>query len=305
LASRNIAAVRRLVLGGETFVDLFDEMDTIRKDLHVESGREAINRCASRLEDVLLKYQSRLRDTERDREADFRKTLDILNDVLHHFTTDNQQSEERRKQLENNLSVATRIEDLTSLRAQLGKILQSVRDEGRRETIKAQEVINGLGKQIQKVHKAQAHFTSPLPGRGKAIDYLTPLLHAIPPVSNLYLAIFAADSLRAIRGRHGEEVANTILKDLALKQLQQAFPESQVFCWSASTLLLVWQSQEESAAAGEILSRLKPCYEQRAFVGTRMAVFNVVLRSLLLQSKGTIDEVAVTLDRFSREGGAS
>jgi hypothetical protein len=39
-------------------------------------------------------------------------------------------------------------------------------------------------------------------------------------------------------------------------------------------------------------------------VGTRVAVFNVALRSLIVQTKANLEELASTLDRFSRGGGA-
>jgi hypothetical protein len=304
LASRTIAAVRRSIFVGETFVDLFDEIDVIRKDLHVESGHEAISQCSTRVEDVLARYQKRLRQADEERAADFKKVLDILNEVLGYITSDNEKSEERRKQLESNLSVAARVDDITALRSHLAKILHAVRDEGRNEKSKAQEVIDGLGKQIQQVHKAQSRFISHLPGRNNAIEYLKPFLQTVPPLASLRMAMFAADSLRVIRERHGEEAANSIIQDLAAKQVQPLFPEGKVFCWSPNALLLVWHSQDESTAPGDILSRLKPSYEQRAFVGTRVAVFNVTLRSLVVQVRGTMEELAWTLDRFSRGGGA-
>jgi hypothetical protein len=165
-------------------------------------------------------------------------------------------------------------------------------------------VIDGLGKQIQQVHNAQSRFVSQLPGRNHAIEYLKPFLETIPVAGNLRMAMFAADSVRLIRERHGEEVANSIIQDLAAKQVQPLFPEGKVFCWSPNALLLVWHSQDEATSPGDTLSRLKPSYEQRAFVGTRVAVFNVALRSLIVQTKANLEELASTLDRFSRGGGA-
>src|SRR5450755_2092766 len=115
VASRTIASIRRSVLGGETFVDLFDEMDSIRKDLHVETARETVSQCATHVEDVLLKYQNRLRQADQDRAGDFKNVLDILNEVLSYLTADNQKSEARRKHLESNLTLAARVDDISTL----------------------------------------------------------------------------------------------------------------------------------------------------------------------------------------------
>lgn len=284
--------------------DLLDEMDAIRKELHVENGPEAIGQCASRVEEVLLNYQNRSRQADQDRATEFKNVLGILNEVLSYLTTDNQKAEDRRKQLEVNLSMAARVDDMPTLRSHLSKILQAVRDERRQEKNSAQEVIESLGKQISQVHKAQSRFMAHLPGRASAIEYLKPMIDAVPRPVNLHIALFVADSLRLIRERHGEEVANSILQDLGLKQLEPSFPGGKVFCWSANALVLVWQHAEAGPSPGDILARWRLPHEQRAFVGTRVAVFNIALRSLVVEARSNFEDLLLTLDRFSRGGGA-
>ncbi len=304
VASRALAAIRRSVLVGETFTDLFEEMDSVRKDLHVENGSEAVSVCATRVEDILVTYHNRLRTAEQDRAADFKSVVEVLNEALAYLTEHDQTSQERREQLENNLSVAARLEDISTLRSHLAKILLSVRDEGRRGKDKAQEVIASLGQQIQQVHKAQSRFAPQLPGRNSAIEHLKPILQATSLAVGLRMAMFAADSLRVIRERHGEEVATSIVQDLGLKEFQPLFPDSRVFRWAPNALLLVWRDTDASKAPGDVLVGLKPSYEQRAFVGTRVAVFSITLRSLVIQTRGTMDDMILTFDRFSRAGGA-
>ncbi len=303
VASRAFAAIRRSVLVGETFADLFEEMDSIRKDLHVENRPEAVSVCATRVEDLLVTYQNRLRAAEQERAADFKSVVDVLNEALTYLTEHDQTSQERREQLENHLNVAARLEDISTLRAHLAKILLSVRDDGRRGRDKAQEVIDSLGLQIQQVHKAQSRFAPQLPARNCAIEYLKPLLEAASPAVDLRMAMFAADSLRVIRERHGEEVATSIVQDLGFKRLQPLFPESKVFRWAPNALLLAWRDTDASKAPGDVLVGLKPSYEQRAFVGTRVAVFSITLRSLVIQTRGSMEELILTFDRFARAGG--
>ena len=302
LASRTIAALRRSVLCGETFADLFEEAEAIRKDLCVEQGHEIVNQCATRMEDLLSSYQVRLRQAESDRAADFRNVLDMLNETLSYFTDDNQKTSERRKQLETNLTKAARMNDISSLRSYLTRMVQSVRDEGRRDQDKAQEVIDLLGRHIQQVHKAQSKFNSDLPGRTKAIEYLKQMREANPHPSRLHIALFVADSLGAIRERHGEEAAKVILQELGRKQLKQLTLEGQVFHWSANALALIWQHADESSSASDIAAKLKMPCEQRVFVGTRVAIFNVILRSLVVQVRDSNEEIEGTLDRFNRRG---
>jgi GGDEF domain-containing protein len=302
VASRAIAAIRRSVLGGETFTDLFEEMDSVRKNLHIGGTREATTQCAVRIEEILSTYQSRLRQEEIDRSADFKNILDILNQVLGHLTVDDQESQTGRRQLESDLVLAARIDDISTLRKHLAKVLHSVREEGRQSKDKTQEVIKSLGQQIQQVHKAQSRFTTSLPGRNSAIEYLTPMLDTNNPPPNLHVAMFTSDSFRMIRERHGEEAANFILQDLGRKQLQPLFPDAEMFCWSPNVLSVIWQHHEESTSPADISARVKSPYEQKVFVGTRMAVFNITLRSLVMPARGTLKELMWALDRFSRGG---
>lgn len=303
LTTRTIAAIRRSVLSGETFADLFEEADAIRRDLHVQQGHAVVNQCATRLEDLLCVYQQRLRQAEAEKAADFRNVLDMLNETLSYFADGSQKTAEKRKQLEASLSRAARMEDLSALRSYLSKMVQSVRDEGQRDEDKAQEVIDLLGKQIQQVHKAQLKYSSDLPGRVNAIEYLKQLREANPHPSQLHVALFVADSLGSIRERHGEETAKVIMQDIGRKRLTALAPEGQVFCWSSNALALIWQHTDPSTSATDLAAGLKMPCEQRVFVGTRVAIFNVLLRSLVLEVHESSDEIESAMDRFNRRSG--
>jgi hypothetical protein len=303
VASLTIAAVRRLVLGRETFADLFEEMGAIRADLHMRSGGEVLNQVAARVEDVLARYKSRVGQAELERAADFRSVLDMLNEALSYLTVGSERADKARKNLETNLHLATRIEDVGALRRQLSKVLQSVREEGRQQREKAQEVIESLSAQIEQVHKAQSRFISYLPSRTDALEFLKQSWQNGPPV-NLHAGIFVADSLQQVRERHSDEVANVILQDLGQKQIQPLLAESQVYEWSADALLLVWRHPDQVTSASRLLERSRLPFQQRAFVGGRVAVFSITLRSLVVQVRGSVEEVVSTLDRFYRRGGA-
>jgi hypothetical protein len=301
LASLTIAAVRRLVLGRETFADLFEEMGAIRSGLHVENDREILSQSAARVEDVLARYKSRVDQADMDRAADFRNVLDMLNEAMSYLTAGSEKADTSRKHLETDLLLATRIDDISALRKQLSKILNSVREEGRLQREKAREVIASLGAQIQQVHKAQSRFIARLPGRTDALAFLKQNWQPGSP-SNLHLGIFVADSLAQIRERHSDEVANLILQDLGRKQLHPLLPDSQVYEWSPDALLLVWQHPDQVTSGSALLARSRLPYQQRAFVGGRVAVFSITLRSLVVQARGSIEELVSTLDRFYRRG---
>src|SRR5450755_1134833 len=81
LATRVISAIRRSVFVGETFSDLSEELETIRKDLHVESEPPAVSENTNRLEKSLEAFHSRTREANQGRANDFRNVLDILNET--------------------------------------------------------------------------------------------------------------------------------------------------------------------------------------------------------------------------------
>jgi hypothetical protein len=94
-----------------------------------------------------------------------------------------------------------------------------------------------------------------------------------------------------------------ILQDLGRKQIQPLISESQIYEWSANALLLVWYQTDNTASSSDLIAGLRTPYQQRAFVGGRVAVFNVVLRSLAVQAHENIEETVSALDRFCKRGG--
>ena len=303
VATRAIAAVRRSVFCGDTYADLFELMESVRKDLHVEGGPGVSSDCATKIEEALSTYQNRLRQVERERAADFRNLLDILNEALSYVTAGSEQTEARRKHLEANLSAVARLDDISVLRPELIKIVRAVKEEGRGDQEKAKVVIDSLGRQIQQAHKAQLRFSDDMPSRAEAVEYLASLLQQDRSATGIYTALFVGDSLPVIRERHGEKVAGSILQDLARKQILPLVPKGQVFCWSPNALLLVWLQAEGSKPATELVSSLKwPC-ERRAFVGSRVAIFNITMRSLVIEVRGTAEELAASLERFHGKRG--
>jgi hypothetical protein len=300
LATGVIAAIRRSVLCGEPFLDLFEELDLVRKDLHVETGPETVNHCAARLEDILVTYQTRLRQAEVERASDLRNISEMLTETLTYLASGNQKADERLKHLEGNLTTAARIDDIASLRTYLSKMLKSVREDGRQEKEKTQEVIDRLGHQIQQVQKAQSRFNSDLPGRSSALDCLREAWQATPAPTNLHVALFAADSLQQIRQRHGEEVANLILQNMGREHILPLAADAQVFSWSPNSLALVWLHRDHTSSASDISHALSLPLEQRVFVGTRVAIFNVMLRSLVVKIHESVEDAETSLDRFLR-----
>lgn len=302
-AARTLAAIGASVFCSESFSDLVVEVDAIRSQLQISGEPETVSRCGERVREALEAYQGRLRQSDSERATDLRNVLNMLNEGLSFLTEDAQTAGVRYQELESNLAAACRMDDIRVLRQHLAKTLETVREEARAGEARAAHVINSMGRQIQQVHKAQVRFNSNLPGRSEALEYIGPILKGSAPATNFYIALFVADSLPAIRERHGEEIGTFILQEMGRKQVQALAPDGKVFCWSASALLLTWNHTDASQEPKDVPAQFRTPCEQRACVGSRVAIFNVAVRWLLVHAQGSVEELITFLDRFHQQDG--
>jgi hypothetical protein len=302
LSSRLMAAICRSVLVGGTYTDLSCKLEDLRKNLNVASEREASG-TARETEAVLQMFQNRVRQTDEETAAEFKGILDILNTAFAQLNARSEKSDERMKHLETGLSRVAKVDDLGSLRAQVGKMLEFVRQETKVDQTNGKAELDSLGSQIRQAQQTSARFRTHFATREEAVDELKARL-GTGADANLHTALFVADSLRAVRVRHGDEIANNILQDLGRNEIQSLAPNGAVFCWSPTSILLIWDHADAAMAPSELPGRFKAPIECKAFVGTRTAIFNIALRSMVRAASGSVDEIVWALDRFQKGGTA-
>lgn len=299
-ATRALSSIRRSVLVGESLADLSENAEVIRRTLQVESEQQVVSQCAAELEAMLEIFQQRVRTEARQQASDLRNVLDILNETFSHLHTGTEKSAERLKELETGLSRAASIEDMPRLRNHLLKMLDYVRQEGTRDQNETRATLENLTQQIRHANATTSRLCTQLPGRNEALEYIGAELPRAG--DNLYAGLFAADSLRAIRVRHGEELGARILQDAAQKHIAPLAADGRVFCWSVNSVLLMWRQTDPSVAPADLPSKLGATLQLRAFLGTRVATFSLALRSVVMQASGSVDEFVWTLDRFAKAG---
>lgn len=287
---------------GEALADLSQELEALREGLQPDANADALATAAQHFSAVLHAFRERLRQADQERAEDFRKVLSILNEAFANLDTGGDRSDVRLRKLESSLQDATRIEDLRSLKTHLSQTLQFVRKEAEREREERKEALQALGNQISEVHKSAARFRAGLAGREEALTALSLSLGQKEAGTNLYLALFVADAVPALRARHGNEVADGLLDELARKEIQALAPEGEIFCWTQHALLLVWRSSEDRDKVRKLANNLKTPFQYGASVGARMATFSIALRSLIMQAGGGMEQITKHLDQFAREG---
>lgn len=285
---------------GEALADLSQELDTLRDGLQPDSGAETLASAAKRFSGLLHAFRERLRQADQERAEDFRKVLAILNEAFSNLNTGGDRSDVRLRKLESSLQDATRIDDLRSLKIHLFQTLQFVRKEAEKAREERREALQALGNQITEVHKSAARFRVGLAGRDEALTELASCLKQNESGTNLYVALFVADSLPALRARHGNEIADGLLDELARTEIQALAPEGKIFCWAPHAVLLVWRSKEDRDKVRKLGNQLKTPFQYGASVGTRVATFSIALRSLIMQAGEALEQITSHLDQFAQ-----
>ncbi len=285
---------------GEALADLSQELDTLREGLHPDSGADTLAAAAKHFSGLLHAFRERLRHADQERAEDFRKVLAILNEAFANLNTGGDRSDVRLRKLESSLQDATRIDDLRRLKTHLSQTLQFVRKEAEKEREERKEALQALGNRITEAHKSAARFRVGLAGRDEALSELASSLNQKQPDTNLYVALFVADAVPALRARHGNEIADGLLDELGRKEIQALAPEGKVFCWAPHALLLVWRSSEDRDKVRKLGNQLKTPFQYGASVGTRVATFSIALRSLIMQAGEALEQITAHLDQFAQ-----
>jgi hypothetical protein len=300
LTQRLLSSVQRHVLAGDAFIDLSEKLTAMRAHLGVASDPYVQARQIAELDSVLELFQARVKESNRETALDFKKLLNLVNETFSCMQSGTEKSDARLKYLEQTLGQAAKMDSLASLRRHVSGVLDFVRQEGKRDLDEKGTQFKSVADQIRLVHEATSRFRVHMPGRAEALDHFKEVLadHGVGPETNVTL--FAADSLKHLRTRHGDEIASNILEELARKEVQPLAPEGRLFCWSGTSLALTWRHIFGSTSAG-LLNPAPSVFEHRAFVGTRVATFKIAIRSGSTPVAGGLEDVISTLDRFSKE----
>lgn len=300
LTNRIFSAIQRHVLVGDSFNDLADQVDEVKAGLEADPEPAVLVRTANEIGSILSSFEDRVRESNRATAADFQKVLSLLSENFSCMQAGDDKAEERLRYFERGLSQATKMDSLVSLRRHLSGMLEYARTQGRLDVAEKETRLRSLTEQLHEVQAANSRLRTHMPGRAEALGHIKALQAASIGKLEGNAGLFVVDSLTAVRGRHGEEIASNILEELGRKQIQPLEQNGKVFCWSNSSLVLISQPKTGLASAG-LLHAVPSTFEHRAFIGTRMATFKVKIRSISTSLARGVDEVTATLDRFCKE----
>lgn len=299
---RLLSALQRNVLVGDGCLDLSDSVDSLKIDLATATSDEQANGAVQGVVSLLERYQTRLAETNLEMAVNFRKVLGLVNESFSYLQAGNEKADGRLKYFEQTLNQATKMDSLVALRRHLSGMLDFVHKEGKRDVAEKDRQMSSMADQLRHAQAESARLRVHLPGRTEAIEVLRELVTktAAGEAGDTYVTVFVVDSLRALRARHGEEVASTIMEELGRKHVQPLAPEGQLFCWTGSSIVLTWKHSFGSTSSS-LLHPAPTTFEHRAFIGTRMATFRMTVRSTSTLVAGDFEDLLATLDLGSRE----
>ena len=284
---------------GDSYKDLAAEAENVKARLKTASGNDISLRSSAEIETMLETYRARLQESNRQTAIDFKRILNLVNDSFGCILAGDEKSDERLKYLETNLRQATKMDSLVSLRRHLTGMLEFVRKESKLDLVEKESRL-GLSEEVRQAQLTSVRLHVQMPGRSDALNHMRDLVAASFEKADAQVTLFVVDTLKALRARHGEEIASSILEELGRKQIQPLAPEGKLFCWSASSLVLIARPRTAGNSAG-LLCAVPSTFEHRAFTGTRLATFQVNVRSISKALSSRVEDVTTILDRFSKE----
>ena len=180
-------------------------------------------------------------------------------------------------------------------------MLAFVHEKVVQERDETREALEALSRQLELANRAVSRFRTSLPSRDEALAELNRETNESESGNRRYIGIFVADVLSALRLRHGNEIADQLLHEVSHQHISSLVPGGKIFRWSAQSILAVWHGQNEWAEVrAAITSSCQTPFDCRAFVGTRTAIFRIVVRSAVLDARSGTAELVRTLDDFSK-----
>jgi GGDEF domain-containing protein len=293
-----LGSLSRSIVLGEALSDVRNDIETLIDGLDPESSPETLLATTRKFDSILRVFRDRLQEADEKRAADFRQVLSSLNEAFKYLNQGSAKSDVRLKTLEKSLRRSIEIDSIDRLKSYLSDVVQSVRNEAEEGRKERAEALQSMEQHLLRAQKSASEFQVALRGKEDAVAHLSDSVSESNPEAPLLVAMFVADSFDAVRTRHGNAVADELLLQLVREHVQPLLPNSKVYSWSANSLVAIGAEKDPlDKIAHRLHEAGKAPAELRTLIGTRNAVFNVMLRSVVMQASEP-QQVVSALDGF-------
>jgi hypothetical protein len=248
--------------------------------------------------DALLRQQRETRDQlESKHTEEIHDIVVMFHRAVAALTQGSRRNLGRLGTLEQNLDQASRLGDLTSVRARLGNVLEFIRAEQEEEKAQAASVVEKLQKEFQAIEVPGAEGATGLSGKDLAVATLR---RNWGP--GMMAAVVHLDQIRSVAERHGLETAQRLISEILAQVAGRVDVPYTVYTWDLSSVLLVFEGVSDSGQVrGLIRQRLVTIPGTFVLdVASRKTLFRFPHRWLVLSQaeEPVADRAVATLEAF-------
>lgn len=242
-----------------------------------------------------------LRAQARERQA----MITMLSQTLLRIGSVNERAATRLQEIESKLEKASEIDDVRTLRIRLGECLENIRDSRSQHQADAQAVMEGVRSQMSDQGmplpdpSTAAGIPDPvtgLPDMRSALGELEAAQESAPP---RYLAVFAANRLRAINARFGYAVGDLVLNAVREQIALRVSAEDRLFRWRGPCIVALLERHEPLPAIQREVGRIGGFrLDKTVEIGSRMILLPVSCVSTVIPVDLPAHDVANQVDAF-------
>jgi len=249
-------------------------------DLALASARTSSEHRDELLRELAANLQARrIQDQQRcQRNAqELHNLFSILNSALTSLARGSETSVAHLKQVEVQLSRASMMEDLSSLKDTLNNTVVLLRQESQRRQRESAEELRSFEEAYQRAKQSSSAALNTTAGREAALEVLRRQSVIDQPPLVVLACVF--ERLRMLESRFGESAAEDLVRNFTREVVNTASPSPDVYQWTRD--MLVWLVRSPLPAAETRAfweARLRQPFEFRTLAGGRSVLLSVNCR---------------------------
>lgn len=301
LSSAILDCINQFVLTGDANESPRSRLVQVKEALRPDLTPDEAARAAESVSSILAAHQAFTQRAAAEQLTEARHIFEMLNQALVVLGEGNERGFSRLFTIQESLQRASKMRDMSSLKASLAETVQFIHTEsaGARETA-AQE----LGRFETEVASARAFLGASrleLAGRPEGVSEISDSLKNLVPGEALYLVAYLCDRLNAVTQRYGPGVADELISHLIRERLKPVMPENTLYRWTPSSLVAVFsRPRDADKLRSEVANLNRTPLVHRMALGGRTAVLTLSPSHLVAEGlSGPPSALIEQVDKFT------
>lgn len=276
-------------------------LKTALKEFGAETPPDQLLVMSGAVSNALREYGERTTRFLSGQNGEYQRIVHMLTDAVASCARGNQRAVGRLKALESRLERAAQVEDVRTLRIELGQCLEVLQENMRQQVQDASEAAR-LHLSAQSVclpavsREAGPDAATGLPARDAAEKAMTDGRRD----GEFYVLVFVLDRFPAIQVRFGCDLADNILGRLTRHVQGKLSGNDRLYRWNGTTFVGVLARQGRiSEVTGELSRAIGTKFEEHVEVGNRSILLSVSLTWIVFPLAGPASEMVRRIEEFA------